>query len=435
MRFDILTIFPQLIEGVLDSSILGRARKAGIIEAQATDIRAFAQNKHKNTDDTPFGGGAGMVMLAQPICDAMKQVCGDSFKGRRIYLSPKGAPFTQQKAEELAKEEHLVLLCGHYEGIDQRVIDSCIDEEISVGDYVLTGGELGALIITDAVARLIPGVLGCDESSVDESFSSGLLEYPQYTHPREFEGMAVPEVLLNGNQKLIDRWRRDEALKITLARRPEMLESTCLDGADRALLRKAAKKRTVHVYIKADDPRELTDRLNEISEVEFKLTQAPESAEAFIYLGFPPDDFALKSGRPIYADSPMEAGERRMSASPVRFSKVLTQIRGDEWLTEAKISCASSWEFACAAASLLPLHKMRGRICDYGKSRCARFTKSDAANSSIQAVFKDGAEVSASLSKLPHAFIEALSAFLTEGKSPVSEREARDSLDIFAALK
>lgn len=221
MKITILTIFPEMF-APLHQSILGRAQKAGLLEIREVNIRDYAANKHRNTDDAPYGGGAGMVMLAQPIADAMRDVQGEHFSGRRIYLSPRGETLTQKKAEELAGEEELILLCGHYEGVDQRVLDLYIDEEISIGDYVLTGGELGAMVLTDCVARLVPGVLGCGESAQTESFSSGLLEYPQYTRPREFEGRTVPEPLLNGNHQHIVDWQLSESLYITLRRRPEM---------------------------------------------------------------------------------------------------------------------------------------------------------------------------------------------------------------------
>lgn len=251
MTIDILTIFPEMFESVLSASILGRARQQGLITIEATDIRPFSASKHKNTDDYPFGGGAGMLMMAQPIADAIKAVCekrgvpclprkteqGEeggwhpletapetSPKVKRIYLSPRGKTLTQKMAQELAREEHLILLCGHYEGVDQRALDQYIDMEISLGDYVLTGGELGAMVVADCVARLIPGVLGSEESPVDESFSdSGLLEYPQYTRPRLFEGMEVPEVLLNGDHAKIAAWRREQALQTTRERRPDLL--------------------------------------------------------------------------------------------------------------------------------------------------------------------------------------------------------------------
>jgi tRNA (guanine37-N1)-methyltransferase len=233
MTFKVLTIFPEMLRPMLEASILGRAIREGIIRVELIDIRPYSNRKHKNTDDEPFGGGAGMVMLAQPIVDAVE---ANPVKGRRIYLSPRGRTLTQPIVEELAKDEEILLLCGHYEGVDQRALDLVIDEELSIGDYVLTGGELGALVVIDAVSRLIPGVLGRDESSVDESFSSGLLEYPQYTRPREYRGLQVPEVLLNGNHAEINRWRRNEALRITRARRPDLLEKLALDERDRAFL-------------------------------------------------------------------------------------------------------------------------------------------------------------------------------------------------------
>ncbi len=233
MTFKVLTIFPEMLRPMLEASILGRAIREGIIRVELIDIRPYSERKHKNTDDDPFGGGAGMVMLAQPIVDAVE---ANPVRGRRIYLSPRGRTLTQPIVEELAGDEEILLLCGHYEGVDQRALDLVIDEELSIGDYVLTGGELGALVVIDAVSRLIPGVLGKDESSVDESFSSGLLEYPQYTRPREYRGLQVPEVLLNGNHAEIIRWRRNEALRITKARRPEMLEKVALDKRDRAFL-------------------------------------------------------------------------------------------------------------------------------------------------------------------------------------------------------
>ena len=228
MNITILTIFPEMF-APLHLSMLGRAEKAGLLTIREVDIRAYSKNKHHNTDDAPYGGGAGMVMLAQPIVDAMRDVQGEDFHGRRIYLSPRGQTLTQKKVEELAREEELILLCGHYEGVDQRALDLCIDEEISIGDYILTGGELGAMVLCDSVARLVPGVLGCGESAETESFSSGLLEYPQYTRPREFEGLTVPEPLLNGNHAHIMDWQLSESLYITLRRRPE-LASAYLDG-------------------------------------------------------------------------------------------------------------------------------------------------------------------------------------------------------------
>ncbi len=224
MWVKVLTIFPQMLRPVLEESILGRAAQKGLIRVDLIDIRPFSANKHKNTDDYPFGGGAGMVMLAQPIVDAVEAQQAQGFTGRRIYLSPRGRTFNQQIAAELAQEEQLLLLCGHYEGVDQRALDLCGFEELSIGDYVLTGGELGALVVIDAVSRLVPGVLGSDASSVEESFSSDLLEYPQYTRPREYRGLAVPPVLLNGHHLQIQQWRREQALRITQQMRPDLWE-------------------------------------------------------------------------------------------------------------------------------------------------------------------------------------------------------------------
>ena len=236
MKITILTIFPEMFESVLNSSILGRAREQGLVEVECVDIRPFSDRKHKNTDDYPFGGGAGMVMLAQPIMDAMKHVTGENFSGKRIYMGPRGTTLTTAKARELAKEEHLVLLCGHYEGVDQRALDACIDEEISIGDYILTGGELAAMVLTDAVSRFIPGVLGSGESAEEESFSDGLLEYPQYTRPRELNGMEVPEVLLSGDHAKIKAWRRQESLRATKKFRPDLLEKAELTAKEKKLL-------------------------------------------------------------------------------------------------------------------------------------------------------------------------------------------------------
>ncbi len=236
MKITILTIFPEMFESVLNSSILGRAREQGLVEVECVDIRPFSDRKHKNTDDYPFGGGAGMVMLAQPIMDAMKHVTGENFSGRRIYMGPRGTTLTTAKARELAKEEHLVLLCGHYEGVDQRALDACIDEEISIGDYILTGGELAAMVLTDAVSRFIPGVLGSGESAEEESFSDGLLEYPQYTRPRELNGMEVPEVLLSGDHAKIKAWRRQESLRATKKFRPDLLDKAELTVKEKKLL-------------------------------------------------------------------------------------------------------------------------------------------------------------------------------------------------------
>ena len=237
MKIELLTIFPEMFDSFLNASIIGRAREAGLLDIHATDIRPYSQNKHKNTDDYPFGGGAGMLMLAQPIADAMKAVTRPPFQGKRIYMSPRGVPLTQALAQQLSQEERLIILCGHYEGVDQRVLDKYIDMEISVGDYVLTGGETAAMVLIDCVSRLVPGVLGSAESAGDESFSNdGLLEYPQYTRPRVFEDMEVPEVLLNGDHKKISQWRREQALLATARMRPDLLDKANITPAERRWL-------------------------------------------------------------------------------------------------------------------------------------------------------------------------------------------------------
>lgn len=228
MRIDILTIFPEMFEGVLGSSMLGRARQNGLIDIRVHNIRDYTDNKHKKTDDYPFGGGAGMVMMVQPIFDCVNAVLGGE-KAWRILLSPRGRTLNQKIAKELAGEERLLLLCGHYEGVDERVM-TIMDEELSIGDYVLTGGELPAMVLTDCLSRFIPGVLGSEESAADESFSDGLLEYPQYTRPAEFRGMEVPEVLLNGHHAKIQAWRLEQARLKTALNRPDLLAETSGDG-------------------------------------------------------------------------------------------------------------------------------------------------------------------------------------------------------------
>lgn len=223
LKIDILTLFPEMF-APLTQSILGRAVKESKLEIATHNIRDYSIDKHKKCDDTPCGGGAGMVMTAQPIFDAVKAVYKEG--ARRIYLSPKGKILTQEKAKELANEKHLILLCGHYEGVDQRALDLCIDEEISIGDYVLTGGELPAMVLVDSVARFIPGILGSDESAHTDSFSDGLLEYPQYTRPQVFEGLAVPEVLLGGNHAKIAEWRKEQQIEITKKQRPDLFKKS-----------------------------------------------------------------------------------------------------------------------------------------------------------------------------------------------------------------
>ena len=237
MTIDILTVFPEMFESVLSASILGRAREQGLLDIRLTDIRPFSSCKHRNTDDYPFGGGAGMVMTAQPIMDAMAFVSSRLPDARKIYLGPRGRRLTTAVARELSAEKSLILLCGHYEGVDQRALDTCVDEEISIGDYILTGGELAAMVLTDCVARFIPGVLGSADSTEEESFSDGLLEYPQYTRPRDLNGLSVPEILLSGDHARIRQWRRRESLAATLRFRPDLLESAVLTAEDRKMLK------------------------------------------------------------------------------------------------------------------------------------------------------------------------------------------------------
>ena len=222
MKIDILTLFPDMF-APLKESVIGRAVNSGKLEIVITDIRDYTADKHRKCDDTPFGGGAGMVMTAQPIASAINAV-DPEHKARRIFMSPKGRTFNQKTVTELSKEERLLLLCGHYEGVDQRVIDLFIDEEISLGDFVLTGGEIPAMAITDAVARYIDGVINKD-SLLQESFSDGTLEYPQYTKPQEFMGIKVHDVLISGNHGEVDKWRREQSEKITRERRPDLSEN------------------------------------------------------------------------------------------------------------------------------------------------------------------------------------------------------------------
>ncbi len=226
MRFDVMTIFPEMVKNVLGESIIGRAERSGKIEIGCHNIRDFSSDKHKKTDDTPFGGGVGMIMTCQPIYDCFRHVkdsIPEGNKTRVIYMSPKGTVFSHGVASRLAEYDNLIFLCGHYEGVDQRIIDEIVDEEISIGDYVVTGGEIPACIVIDAVSRLKDGVLSAKECYEGESLVSGLLEYPQYTKPREFMGRNVPEVLLSGDHKKIERWRLEQAVKITRERRPELL--------------------------------------------------------------------------------------------------------------------------------------------------------------------------------------------------------------------
>ena len=236
MEINILTIFPEMFDA-LNISILGRAQESSILRMNVYDIRSFSKSKHHNTDDYPYGGGAGMLMMVQPIADAMKAVAPAPYQGKRIFLGPRGIPLTQDLARELSKEPSLTLLCGHYEGVDERVMDAYIDMQISLGDYVLTGGELPAMVLIDCVSRMLKDVLGNEESTQDESFSSdGLLEYPQYTRPREFEGMTVPDVLLSGHHAEILKWRRKQSLMMTARHRPDLLKKAKITDIEYKML-------------------------------------------------------------------------------------------------------------------------------------------------------------------------------------------------------
>ena len=222
MRIDILTLFPAMFAGPLDESIVKRARSAGLLDLQIHNLRDWTHDRHRTVDDKPFGGGPGMLLKPEPIFEAVESLADEST--RVVLMSPAGRVFNQKLARELSTEGRLLLICGSYEGVDQRAIDTLVDDEISIGDYVLTNGALPAMVVIDTVARLIPGVLGDDQSAVDESFSRGLIEYPQYTRPAEFRGMKVPDVLLSGNHAEIEKWRSQQSKERTLARRPDLLE-------------------------------------------------------------------------------------------------------------------------------------------------------------------------------------------------------------------
>jgi tRNA (guanine37-N1)-methyltransferase len=247
LNFEVLTLFPGILEGPLNESILKRGREKGLLNVTVRNIRDYSEDKHKTADDSPYGGGAGMVLKPEPIFKAF-----EAMKAERpgeelltILLSPQGRLLHQKRAEELSEEKRrIVLLCGHYEAVDERVIDSLVDEELSIGDYVLTGGELAALVVIDAAARLLPGVLGDEESAYRDSFGDGLLDHPHYTRPQEFRGRKVPDILLSGNHAEIEKWRRREALRATLKKRPELLETADLTDEDRKIL--AELKRNLH---------------------------------------------------------------------------------------------------------------------------------------------------------------------------------------------
>ena len=221
MRIDILTLFPEMFDS-LKASLIGKATENNLLEINVINIRDFSKDKHKKCDDYPFGGGSGMLMTPQPIYDAITSIEGYK-DAHKIYMSPKGDVYNQQMVKSLTYFDHLIILCGHYEGVDQRIIDTLIDQEVSIGDYVLTGGELPAMVVVDSVARYLPGVLGNSDSVIDESFSNGRLEYPQYTRPADFMGMKVPDVLLSGHHENVDKWRKEQSEKITKQKRPDLL--------------------------------------------------------------------------------------------------------------------------------------------------------------------------------------------------------------------
>lgn len=239
MRIDILTLFPEMCLSVLGESIIGRARENGCVEINCINIRDYTLDKHNRVDDSPYGGGTGMIMQTQPIYDCYEALCKNiGKKPHLIYLSPQGKTLTQQRVKELSELDNIALLCGHYEGIDQRVIDEIVDEEISIGDYVLTGGELPALVLADSISRMLPGVLANEDAFTLESHYSGLLEYPQYTRPFEWHGVQVPEVLISGHHANIQKWQREQSLSRTLERRPDMLENAELSKKDLEFLNK-----------------------------------------------------------------------------------------------------------------------------------------------------------------------------------------------------
>lgn len=238
IRFDVLTLFPEMFHGFLHTSIIKKAHEKGLVETSIINFRDFATDKHKTVDDTPYGGGGGMVLKPQPIFDAVDHLLKDvDHRPPILLMSPQGEPFSQRKAEELARHSRLIILCGHYEGYDERIREHLATEEISIGDYVLTGGELPAMVVMDSVSRLITGVLGNESSAVSDSFSTGLLEYPQYTRPAEYRGYRVPDVLLSGHHLKIEKWRREQSLLRTWERRPDLLETADLSSEDRAFLK------------------------------------------------------------------------------------------------------------------------------------------------------------------------------------------------------
>ncbi|WP_156289044.1 tRNA (guanosine(37)-N1)-methyltransferase TrmD [Oceanobacillus salinisoli] len=243
MQIDVLTLFPEMFTGVFHNSILKKAHDKGQFTYNLVNFREYAKNKHNKVDDYPYGGGAGMVLSPQPVFDAVESITKKTKKKPRIILMcPQGETYSQKKAEQLAEEEHLILICGHYEGYDERIRENLVTDEISIGDYVLTGGELGAMVVVDSVVRLLPEVLGNEESAPQDSFSTGLLEHPHYTRPAEFRGMKVPDVLLSGNHAKIESWRREQSLKRTYDRRKDLLDFINLSEEDKKLLNRWQEK-------------------------------------------------------------------------------------------------------------------------------------------------------------------------------------------------
>ncbi len=240
MRFDILTLFPTMFDGPFTESILKRAQSANLIQIYLHNIRDYTTDKHHVTDDTPYGGGGGMIMKVDPLVHAIESVCGDDTQSPVIFLTPQGRVFTQKIAQELAQHDRLIFVCGRYEGVDERVRQLAITDEISIGDYVLTGGELPAMIIVDAVSRLIPDVLGARWAADEDSHATGLLEYPQYTRPAEFRGLTIPEILTSGNHQAVEKWRRMESLRRTFERRPDLLETADLTPEEQAFIEQLA---------------------------------------------------------------------------------------------------------------------------------------------------------------------------------------------------
>lgn len=242
MNIDILTLFPEMFDQVLNSSILGKAQKEEQVHIRRVNFRDYSENKHGSVDDYPYGGGGGMVLRPEPIFRAVESVTSPEKRARVILFTPQGETYNQQKAEALSREDHLVLICGHYEGYDERIRRHLVTDEISIGDYVLTGGELPAMVLIDSLVRLLPGVLGNEKSAEEDSFSTGLLEYPHYTRPADFRGWTVPDVLLSGHHGRIDRWRKKEALRRTLTRRPDLIRNEPVDTEMRSLLKEVKEE-------------------------------------------------------------------------------------------------------------------------------------------------------------------------------------------------